>query len=149
MHDARIDQPAHAQVLSAAGHDDDASDPLALIDLLAQNEIALIHEVLDIRFSGGHVSPERSAALRQAHRRGLAARQRCGDRSLDAEFRWLQGYGSYALMADLSEFDRSAFEHDLDHRATELRRALVLLRKQTNGEAPPPPAARQVAEHDG
>lgn len=123
-HDALAEQQELAQIVEATGHQDDAADPLAVIAALAEDEIGLIREVLDVRFSGEHVSPEHAVALRRAHRRGLAARHRCGDRALDAELGWLQGYGAFALMADLSELDRAAFERDLDHRAAELDRAL-------------------------
>lgn len=116
------------QIADATGHADDEADQLVLITLLAEDEIELIREVLNIRFSGGHVSEGQARELLRTHRRGLAARHRCADRALDAELGWLQGYGSFALMADLSELDRTTFEHDLDHRLAELRRALDLLR---------------------
>jgi hypothetical protein len=125
-HDALAKQQELAQIDASTGHCDDEVDPLALIATLAEEEIELIREVLDIRFSGDHVSSQQATALRRAHRRGLAARHRCGNRALEAEFGWLQGYGAFALMADLSERDRAAFERDLDHRAAELRRALAL-----------------------
>lgn len=127
-YDARAEQQELAQIVEATRHQDDAADPLALIAALAEEEIELIREVLDLRFSGEHVSAEQAIELRRAHRRGLAARHRCGDRALDAELGWLQGYGAFALMADLSTLDRAAFERDLDHRAAELRRALALRR---------------------
>jgi hypothetical protein len=123
-HDALAEQQELAQIADATNHQDDTADPLALIAALAEHEIGLIREVLDVRFSGEHVHPEHPVELRRAHRRGLAARYRCGDRVLDAELGWLQGYGAFALMADLSELDRATFERDLDHRAAELRRAM-------------------------
>jgi hypothetical protein len=129
-HDALAEQQELAQIADATSHLDDAADPLALIAALAEDEIGLIRAVLDVRFSGEHVPPEQAMELRRAHRRGLAARHRCGDRALDAELGWLQGYGAFALMADLSELDRATFERDLDHRAAELLRALELHRNQ-------------------
>ena len=129
-HDALADQQELSQIDASTGHCDDDADPLAVIAALAEDEIGLIREVLDIRFSGEHVSPDQAAELRRAHRRGLAARHRCGDRALDAELGWLQGYGAFALMADLSALDRATFERDLDHRAAELNRALSLHRNQ-------------------
>ncbi len=47
---------------------------------------------------------------------------------------WLQGYGSFALMADLSELDRATFERDLDHRLAELRSALELHQEQARSQ---------------
>jgi hypothetical protein len=123
-HDALAERQELNQIDASTGHYDDAADPLAVIAILADEEFGLIREVLDLRFSGEHVSQEKATELRRAHRRGLAARRRCGDRALDAELGWLQGYGAFALMADLSELDRAAFERDLDHRANELHRAL-------------------------
>jgi hypothetical protein len=123
-YDTLADQQELTQIVASTGYCDDTADPLGLIATLAEDEIELIREVLDIRFSGEHVSSELAAGLRRVHRRGLAARYRCGDRVIDAEFGWLQGYGAFALMADLSELDRTVFERDLDHRAAELRRAL-------------------------
>jgi hypothetical protein len=125
-HDALAEQQELTQIADATSHQDDAADPLAVIAALAEDEIGLIRAVLDIRFSGEHVPPEQAVELRRAHRRGLAARHRCGDRALDAELGWLQGYGAFALMADLSELDRATFERDLDHRVAELRQALEL-----------------------
>ncbi len=105
-----------------------ATDQLAVIMTLAQEEAELIRDVLDIRFSGAHVPPERVASLRLAHRRGLAARRCCGDPALDAELGWLQGYGSFALMSDLSELDRERFERELAFRAHEIERAIDVRR---------------------
>ncbi len=129
-HDALADQQELSQIDAATGHCDDTAEPLALIAALAEDEIGLIREVLDIRLSGEHVSEKQAALLRRTHRRGLAARHRCGDHALDAELGWLQGYGAFALMADLSELDRATFERDLDHRAAELHRALTLRRSR-------------------
>ena len=50
------------------------------------------------------------------------------DPALDAEVAWLQGYGSLALMSDLSEIDRPSFERELMFRADEVRRAVELRR---------------------
>lgn len=105
-----------------------AADHLSVILALAYDEIELIRDVLDIRFSGEHVPAEQVAALRLAHRRGLAARQCCGDPALDAELGWLQGYGSFALMADLSELDRERFERELAFRVHEIECAIDVRR---------------------
>lgn len=126
QHDAQLDEDVLEQIAGSTGHADGDSDQLALIGALAEDEIGLIREVLDIRYSGGHVSEEQARALRLVHRRGLAVRHRCADRALNAELGWLQGYGSFALMADLSELDRATFERDIDHRLAELQRALDL-----------------------
>jgi hypothetical protein len=128
QHDELANRQALARIVGSTGHCDDGADPLALIAALAEEEIELIREVLDIRFSGGHVAQLQADALRQAHRRGLAARQRCGDPALDAELGWLQGYGSFALMSDLSELDRERFERELAFRAHEIERAIDVRR---------------------
>jgi hypothetical protein len=126
--DAALDQIEFERVAASVAPFDAQADALAQIELLAQAELTLIREILDKRASGEGVSPEQVAALRRAHRQGLAARQRCGDRALETELGWLQRYGSLALMADFSELDRPNFERDLDHRAAELQRALELRR---------------------
>lgn len=108
----------------------ETGDPLEQIESLTQQEVALIREILDERSSGAHVTPEHVQELRQIHRRGLALRQRCGDSALDAEVAWLQGYGSLALMSDLSELDRPSFESELAFRADAVRRAVELQRKR-------------------
>lgn len=108
----------------------DGADPLAQIADLTDQEVELIREILDERANGGHVTAEHIVALRAIHRRGLALRQRCGDYALDGEVSWLQGYGSLALMADLSELDRASFESELSFRAAEVRQAVELRRKQ-------------------
>lgn len=97
-----------------------------------QREVALIQEILDERVSDGHATPDHVQELRHIHRRGLALRQRCGDPALGAELGWLQGFGSFALMADLSELDRSRFERELTFRAGEVRQTLELRRRQTS-----------------
>jgi hypothetical protein len=130
-HDELANRQELAQIVGSTGHCDDDADPIVLISTLAEEEIGLIRDVLEIRFGGEHIAPELSEALRRVHRRGLAARQSCGDRALNAELGWLQGYGAFALMADLSELDRATFERNLDHRAAELRRALA--RHRSNG----------------
>jgi hypothetical protein len=127
-HDELANRQELAQIVSSTGYCDDDADPIVLISTLAEEEIELIRDVLEIRFGGEHVAPQLAEALRRVHRRGLAARQGCGDRALNAELGWLQGYGAFALMADLSELDRGAFERNLDHRAAELRRALAVHR---------------------
>lgn len=133
-HDALVEEEEFEQIVDSTGHADDDADPFALIDELAVEEIGRIRAVLDTRFSGGHVSAEQVGELRRAHRRGLAARHRCADRALDTELGWLQGYGSFALMADLSELDRDTFERDLDHRLAELRSALELHQEQARSQ---------------
>lgn len=133
-YDARAAQQELALIAASVDAADSGSDSLTLIESLAHDEIMLIREVLELRATGEHVSPELAAALRRMHRRGLAARQRCGDPALDAELGWLQGYGSLALMADLAELGRADFEHDLDHRAAELRRALILRRARLTSD---------------
>lgn len=123
------DTATNHRASSPASRDgDDAVDHLESIAALAHDEIELIRGVLDTRFAGRHVPPEQIEELRAAHRRGLAVRQQCAGSALDAELGWLQGYGSFVLMADLSELDRAELERDLDHRAVELRRALALRR---------------------
>lgn len=103
-------------------------DQLAEIVALAHEEIGLIRGVLDLRFSGGHVTPEQIEELRRAHRRGLAVRRSCGDAALAAELGWLQGYGSFALMADLTELDRERFERELAFRVHEIECAIDVRR---------------------
>lgn len=112
---------------------ENASDPdqLTIIAALAEDEISLIRDVLDIRYSGEHVSEAQVAKLRHAHRRGLAARQCCADGRLKVELGWLQAYGSLALMTDVDELDRDQFERDLEHRRIELHRALTLHKTRT------------------
>ena len=58
----------------------------------------------------------------------MVARQRCGDAALNAELAWLQGFGSFALLADFSETDSARLERELTFRAAEVRRALELRR---------------------
>lgn len=130
-YDARADARERELITASLGPDDTDIDTLVLIEVLAQEEIELIREVLDRRFGGDHVTPEEASELRWAHRQGLAVRQRCGDSVLDAELGWLQGYGSYALMADLSDLNRAEFDRDLDHRAAELRRTIDLRRSHS------------------
>ena len=125
QHDSALDRIDFDRV-AACVPTFEAADTMEQIDALIQQEVALIREILDERASGAHVTPAHVQELRQIHRRGLALRQRCGDSALDAEVAWLQGYGSLALMADLSELDRAAFERDLAFRAAEIRRALEL-----------------------
>jgi hypothetical protein len=127
-YDARASQVDRDLVTACVGTGEAEADALATIEMLAHEEIGLIREILDTRAAGGPVTNEQAMTLRRAHRRGLAARQRCGDPALEAELGWLQGYGSLALMADLDELDRSEFERDLDHRCAEVRRALALRR---------------------
>jgi hypothetical protein len=127
-HDSALDHLDFERVARSIAPIDAGADALAQIEILAQTEVALIRDMLDTRLSGECVSPEQAAALLRVHRQGLAVRQRCGDRGLEAELCWLQAYGSFALMADLAELDRAAFDRDLDHRAAELRRALALRR---------------------
>lgn len=129
-HDARQDQLERDLVTAAVDPHDAELDPLDLIEALLHDEVDLIQGVLDVRYAGGHPSPEQVRSLRLTHRRGLAARQRCDDEALDIEFAWLQGYGTCALMADLSEVDRAEFESDLAYRTAELRRSLALRRGQ-------------------
>lgn len=126
-HDAALDQIDFDRV-AASIPSFDAHETLGQIDSLTQLEITLILEILDERASGSQVALEHVQELRQIHRRGLALRQRCGDSALDAEVAWLQGYGSLALMSDLSELDRSSFERELMFRADEVRRAVELRR---------------------
>ncbi len=125
-HDASADEQERKLITASLEPDETDIDDLVLTEVLAQEEIALIREVLDRRFGGDHVTPEEASERRWAHRQGLAVRQRCGDPVLDAELGWLQGYGSLALTADLSELNR-----DLDHRAPELRRAIDLRRSSS------------------
>lgn len=125
--DARSLRRTEKPVVISIEADVDA-DMLGSIEYLVHEEITLIREVLDVRFAGDHVSPELAASLREIHRRGWAVRQCCNDRALDIELGWLQGFGTFALLADLSELDRAVFEHDLDHRVVELQRALILRR---------------------
>jgi hypothetical protein len=134
QHDAALDRIDFDRV-AACIPAFDATDGLAQIDALIEREVALIREILDERASGAHATPEHVQQLRQIHRHGLALRQRCGDSALDAEVAWLQGYGSLALMADLSELDRSAFERELAFRADEVRRAVDLRRGRSVLEA--------------
>jgi hypothetical protein len=110
----------------------DATNPLEQIETLTEQEVALIREILAERTSGAHVTPEHVRELRSIHRRGLALRQRCGDRALDAEVSWLQSLGSYALMADLSELNSARFERELTFRAAEVRNTLQLRRSQVS-----------------
>jgi hypothetical protein len=129
QHDAALDRIDFERVAACVPRFEGA-DTLEQIDALIQQEVALIREILDERASGAHVTPEHVQELRQIHRRGLALRQRCGDSALDAEVAWLQGYGSLALLSDLSELDRSSFERELTFRADEVRRAVELRRQQ-------------------
>jgi hypothetical protein len=133
QHDAALDRIDFDRV-AACVLAFEATDVLGQIDTLIEREVALIHEILDERASGAHVTPEHVQELRQIHRRGLALRQRCGDSALDAEVGWLQGYGSLALIADLSEFDRAAFERELAFRADEIRHAVDLRRGRSRRE---------------
>lgn len=126
-HDAERDQLDLARV-AASIPQFELIDPLGQIESLTEEEVLLIREILDEREAGGHVTPEQIHSLRQIHRRGLAVRRACGDRALDAELGWLQGYGSFALMADLTTFDRVSFERDLAFRVSEVQRALELRR---------------------
>ncbi len=126
-HDAALDQIDFDRVVASIPSFD-AHETLGQIVSLTQQEITLIRKILDERASGAHVTPEHVQELRQIHRRGLALRQRCGDPALDAEVAWLQGYGSLALMSDLSEIDRPSFERELMFRADEIRRAVELRR---------------------
>jgi len=105
-----------------------ATDQLAVIMTLAQEEAELIRDVLDIRFSGAHVPPERVASLRLAHRRGLVRAGAVEIRRSMPSSAGLQGYGSFALMADLSELDRDRFERDLAHRVHEIECAIDVRR---------------------
>jgi hypothetical protein len=134
QHDAALDRVDLDRV-AACVPGIEAADALGQIDALIQQEVALIREILDERASGAHVTPEHVQELRQIHRRGLALRQRCGDSALDAEVAWLQGYGSVAMMSDLSDFDRAAFERDLAFRADEVRRAVDLQRRRSTHRA--------------
>jgi len=127
QHDAALDRVDFDRV-AACVPAFEAAGMLGQIDALIEQEAALIREILDERSSGAHATPEHVQELRQIHRRGLALRQRCGDSALDAEVAWLQGYGLLALMADLSELDRPAFERDLASRAAEVHRAVELKR---------------------
>lgn len=126
-HDAALDRIDRERVAASIPMFE-ANDPLGQIEDLTQREVALISDILDERAAGGHVTSEHLQELRQIHRQGLALRQCCGDSTLDAEVAWLQGYGSLAMMSDLSEFDRPSFERELEFRAAELRRALELRR---------------------
>jgi hypothetical protein len=127
-YDARERQRTFERVSRVVETSDAEIDAVDLIEFLVQDEIAVIRAILDDRQDGQQATSDHVATLRYVHRRGLAVRQRCGDPALEAELGWLQGYGSYALMADLSELDRAAFDRDLDHRAAELQRALSLRR---------------------
>lgn len=129
-HDAGLDQLDFDRV-AASIPQFEPHDPLGQIETLTQLEVSLIQEILDMRVADDHVPPEYVHELRQIHRRGLAVRQACGDRALDAELGWLQGYGSFALMADLTTFDRVSFERDLAFRVSEVQRALELRRGRT------------------
>lgn len=122
-HDATLDQIDFDRV-AASIPSFDANETLGQIDSLTQQEITLTLVILDERASGAQVTQEHVLELRQIHRRGLALRQCCGDPALDAEVAWLQGYGSLALMSDLSEIDRPSFERELMFRADEVRRAV-------------------------
>lgn len=106
------------------------TDPLGQIASLAQQEVALIREILDDRITDGHADPAHVQELRQVHRRGLALRQCCGDPALEVEVGWLQRYGSLALLADLSELDRAKFESELTFRAEAVRRTVEQRRRQ-------------------
>lgn len=129
QHDAALDRIDFDRV-AACVPAFEAGDPLQQIEALTDQEVALIREILEERVSGAPVTPEHVQELRSIHRRGLALRQRCGDPALDAEVGWLQGLGSYALMADLSELNSARFDRELTFRAAEIRRTLQLRRSQ-------------------
>lgn len=129
-HDAALDRVDYQRIAASAGPDCATLDPLVQIESLLDEEVALIHVIVSERSSGEHVSPEHIAALRQIHRQGMAVRQRCGDSALNAELAWLQGFGSFALLADLSETDSTRLERELNFRAAEVRRALDLRRSK-------------------
>lgn len=128
----RIDQERVTAVLAPRDRDEDA---LQQINSLLDDEVSLILEIVDERLRGEHVSPEHHAQLRAIHRKGLAARRRCGDPVLDVEVCWLQGYGSKAMTMDVSELDRSRFERELAYRSAELRQTLELRQRRSRPAA--------------
>jgi hypothetical protein len=130
LHDSALDQIDRERI-AAAIPTCDATNALDKIESLTQEEVALIHEILDERASGAHVTPEHVQELRHIHRYGLLLRQGCGDPALDAEVAWLQAYGSLALLTDISEIDRPAFERELAFRADEVLRAVEMRRGQS------------------
>ncbi|MCA9858849.1 MAG: hypothetical protein KC438_03965 [Thermomicrobiales bacterium] len=128
----RLDQERVTAVLAPYDRDEDA---LQQINELLDDEVSLILEIVDERLRGEHVSPEHHAQLRAIHRKGLAARQRCGDPILNIEVCWLQGYGSLAMTVDVSELDRTRFERELAFRSAELRETLALRQRQRSPAA--------------
>jgi hypothetical protein len=144
QHDAQVAQVEFARV-SCAIPAFEPTDPLGQIESLTQQEVALIQEILNERLATGHASPERIQELRQIHRRGLALRQCCGDPALQVEVSWLQRFGSLALMADLTELDRTRFEAELAERAEEVQHTIELRRMQSMGRS----GAIQLAQRHG
>lgn len=102
----------------------DCTDVLGEIDALVHAEASLVHDILQERLGGEHVSVEHWGALRQLHRRGLAVRHYCGDPVLATELAWLQHYGVLALTADVAELDPRAFEAALRLRVVEVTRTI-------------------------
>lgn len=129
-HDEAQDRLDRERIAAAVDPADRTCDAIEQIESLLDQELDLIHQILATRSSGAPVSEEQYIALRTIHRKGLSARRRCGDPALDAEFSWFQSHGAMALTADLSEIDQRAFERDLEQRARELRRSLLLRRSK-------------------
>jgi hypothetical protein len=103
---------------------------LAEIELLVEAERSLALEIIRDRAAGKHLSLDEHRALRQAHRVGLALRQRCNDPILDGELGWLQALTVQAAMVDPDELDPVALERSLDQRVREVQEMIAMRRRQ-------------------